>query len=203
MSETQVDNVVHIPTVQEEPWTRYDEALANQLKTIEQTKDLHQLARTFAHYAASLSDRGYWYLLGVLWTRYPDTQQLELWSKLFLSPRPNRALYLMTDGEHREVERWQAADVDFIEAWRPMCQTGGLNPFIYCASRRSASRHAASLGVTEIGRFTVPKTDILAYFNRTRGEELLVVDCRNVKLEGTVWNRTMRRLMKLAREGRV
>lgn len=176
------DNVVHIPQIDPDDFTRFDEALAEQLKVMEKAGALHRMMDIFIKFGPQLSDRGYWYILGVLWARHPDLDRLEDWVKLFTVQRPKRALYLMTEGEMSVVESFQEAE--HLEAFRPMVESGGLNPFIYCTNKETADRHARMFGAEKVGRFVVPRDAVVAFFQRLRGPELLVIDQRGVTREG-------------------
>ncbi len=55
----------------------------------------------FAELADGLSDYAYWFILGTLWVSYSGGSDLDLWKRLFASPRRLRKVSLMKPDEYR------------------------------------------------------------------------------------------------------
>jgi hypothetical protein len=177
------DNVIpliHIDAV-EPRWTRFDEALAEELLQLDRKTNVQQLLLIFDKSHEKLSDAAFWFLLGVIWSRNALMTHNALWLKHFASKRPHRRLFLMKD---EELDEYTVLHVhDTVVAYRPQVQVGGLHPFIFCLDEKTAYRHAQELGSGCIGTFVIPTSAVVAFFDRLRGPELLVIDCSEVKLE--------------------
>lgn len=168
-------------------WTRYDDALAESLRNAEVHGHTARLLPLFDAYAERLSDGAFWYLLGAVWSRYASMTDNALWLKHFGAKRPYRAVGLMKPAELEVLSGLSA----YVGAYRPQTKSGGLHPFIFCADIQTAIRHAAAYDSEFIGTYSVPSKTVVAYFERWRGPEILVLDCSDVRLETVVPN-TMR-----------
>ncbi len=165
--------------IEMEQFTRYDEALATSLMDLVKTKKHHLLLPTFHNYHKLLSDRGYWYMLGTIWGHAADMKDNPQWLALFASKRPYRAISMMTPEELTVIESL----APLVAGYRPQCKSGGLHPFIFCADAKTAVRHATAMDADHVGCYSIPAHAVIAYFERFRGPEVLVLDCTDVKLE--------------------
>jgi hypothetical protein len=127
--------------------------------------------RYFAENCGDVSDHFYWFTLSTLWVSYTGFTDLSLWRRLLSSPRPRRETSIMKPDELQVLRTMP----EWILAYRAHRQ-GEIDWLSYTLSIERATMFAQKRGVTQIHAYEVPKSAVLAYFDR-RGEfELLILN---------------------------
>lgn len=156
---------------------RYDSEVADILLRYEGTP---MAVKMFAEFCEQLTDYGYWFFLSTIWVKYTGFSDLQLWKKLFASPRPKRETSVMKPDE---LAAYRALP-EMVTAYRAH-RENETDWMSYTTSIDKAKSFLACRPGGCIRTYMVPKADIVAYFLR-RGEfELLVCDrSRVVAVEG-------------------
>lgn len=127
--------------------------------------------RMFNNVHRPLTDYGYWYLLGTLWVSYSGFSDLNLWRRLFRSPRLNRETSLMKPGE---VVAWRALP-DELMVYRAH-RAGETDWIAYTLIPEKAGEFAVHRGGGEVVEYSVQKKDALCLFTRRGEAEVLILD---------------------------
>ena len=149
-------------------WDRKDAALGAKLIRYEKTP--HAI-RQFARQCDRLTNHGYWFFLGSLWVSYTGFSDLELWKRLFSSPRGMRETSLMKPSELR-LFRVLPDKVHALRAHRP----GETDWIAYTLNADTAARFAVERGVDSVSAYEIDKADILCLFTRRGEAEIIVLD---------------------------
>lgn len=159
-------------------WNRYDAAVADLLIETER-KAPERLIVEFSRLHRELSDYAFWFLLGMIWTRYPDPAHAETWSKLFLSERPERERSLMKPSELRFFHAMPKT----ITAYRPYDpdEHWVIN---YTPRIEVARRIATASGRSSIAAYSIPRENVIAYFDRRKTPEVIAVNPLGIEETG-------------------
>lgn len=132
--------------------------------------------RVFDEHCKALSSSAYWFYLSTLWVSYSGWSDLDLWKRLFSSPRKYRETSLMKPSE-LAFYRALPETIHAFRAHRP----GEEDWIAYTLSSDVAARFAAERGIESVGLYEIPKAAALAYFTRRGEAEILVLDKANAK----------------------
>lgn len=157
-------------------WNLADAAVAKQLVEREETPEA---ITYFAEHCGSLSDYGYWFMLGTLWVSYTGFSDIELWKKLFSAERRHRDACIMKPSELRAFEALPY-HVKAYRAHRP----GEKDYIAYTLDLEKAKMFATQRGTHWVKEYKIRKRDILAYFTRRGESEILVLDKNKPELTG-------------------
>lgn len=146
---------------------RFDAAVFDLLIDTER-KNLFDLIKVFDRYATRLSPRAYWFLLSMIWTRFPDPNQGDLWGKLFSSEKPGREFF-MKGSEFRIFHKLPS----LITAYRPHIPHE-LWFISFDLSATIAREKAIETKTHGVASFVIQKSAAFAVLNRGRGAELIV-----------------------------
>ncbi|BDI33356.1 hypothetical protein CCAX7_54070 [Capsulimonas corticalis] len=132
--------------------------------------------RHFNKSCKPLTTYAYWHILSTLWVSYTGFSDLEMWKKLFSSPRKNRETSLMKPSEF-VVFRQMPDQITVYRAHRP----GETDWIAYTVAPQTAARFAYERGADCIHAYQVDKADVLALFLRRGEQEILVLDKSRVQ----------------------
>ncbi len=125
----------------------------------------------FAANSRHVTDYGYWFMLGHCWVSYSGFSNLDLWKRLFSSPRPRREVSLMKPDELFVYQNMPPV-VNLLRAHRP----GEQDWIAYTADVEVAGRFAHERQVRTIALYEVNKEDVTAFFSRRGEKEFIVLD---------------------------
>lgn len=125
----------------------------------------------FSELADGLSDYAYWFILGTLWVSYSGGSDLDLWKRLFASPRRLRKVSLMKPDEYRAFKALPAKMTVF-RAHRE----GETDWISYSLDPAAAAQFAVQRGAESIRAYRIYKRDVVALFLRRGESEVLVID---------------------------
>lgn len=157
---------------------KYSKLDADIIQRVTKHGESPRAIRAFNNEHRQLSDYGYWYLLGTLWVSYADQTDLELWRRLFRSPRPNRNTSLMKPSELAE---WNYLPDEFF-VYRGH-NHGETDCIAFSIDKFAAARFAIQRDVKEVWQYLVKKEDVLCLFLRRGESEVILLD--NHKKVGT------------------
>lgn len=140
------------------------------LRRITQQEATPHAILTFDRRRNELSDYWYWFTLSTLWVSYSGFSDLGRWRRLFRADRPNRETSLMKPSE---LVKFRALP-DVVTAYRAH-RPGETDWMSYTLSARIAedfNRHRGG----EVKTYCIDRSEIIAYFDRRREDEILVLD---------------------------
>ena len=127
--------------------------------------------RVFNNVHRPLSDYGYWFTLSALWVDYTGWSELELWKRLFRSPRPNRETSIMKPSELTAF-RNLPEELRVYRAHR----TGESDWISFTLSLERAVMFARLRKVNVIHEYRMPKASALCLFLRRGEDEVLTLE---------------------------
>lgn len=149
-------------------WNLADDTVAGQLIARE---GMPEAITYFAEHCGSLTDYGYWFMLGTLWVTYTGFSDLRLWKELFSAERRHREACIMKPSELRLYKMLPY----YVTAYRAH-RAGETDWISYTLDLDKAKQFANCRDVHEVKEYRIRKRDVLAYFTRRGENELLVLD---------------------------
>ncbi len=148
--------------------SRVDRAIMQQILPHDATP---RAIRKFAKLHRNLSDYGYWFLLGTLWVSYTGHSDINLWRRLFDSPRPNRKTSLMKPSELAALAKLP----ETLTVYRAH-RLGETDWLAYTLEPEKAAFFAMKRNVETVSEYTIARSDALCLFLRRSEAEILALD---------------------------
>jgi hypothetical protein len=152
--------------------TQYDEAVKSQLIDLAISGVTKQnLLDEFDKFAWKLSDYGYWFILGVLWTTVLGQGEVQWWRLAFMKNRNRREDCLMKPSEKTIFDRMRNGSPTMcFRAHFP----GEHDWLSYVMDLTAAKRMARHNKCGVIGMYEIPDDKVVAFFDRRGFKEIIV-----------------------------
>lgn len=135
----------------------------------------------FKQYHHILSNYGFWYLLSVVWSFSNDDVHQDAWGNFFGSDRDNRFLSVMKRNEQKAYRKLPSVVTIY---WPHEHKDEWM--IAYTTDEKRAKEWTLEAGVKSYNRGAVSKEKIIAYFNRKRAHEVIVLQADAVQFLETV-----------------
>jgi len=148
-------------------YSRSAAAVADLLIEVEKN-DPKALLTNFARYSKSLDDFNFWFLLSSVWARDNTIHSAEVWASHFMSERRGRKLGLMKRNEQKKLAKLPP----MITVYWPDAPL----TIAYTLDHDFAQKLAEDQGVRWLNRGTISKDKVIAYFDRRRPREVVILE---------------------------